>query len=168
MLPLKAKQEMKNIVFDEYEFEQALGIGDGQGSLACCGPWGCKESDMTEQLNWTESLLFTSEKGQTISPWAEQRHVSLTGGQGPPDKPLSMIIIIKANQRNSFQHGVRIGFRPAIMRLSFDLWMGSVVWDFWIGAFFSEQLLAFNPDKMPRSPVASLGPRVTFKMFATH
>ena len=34
-----------------YEFEETLGVGDGQGSLACCSPWGCKESDMTEQLN---------------------------------------------------------------------------------------------------------------------
>ena len=30
-----------------HEFEQALGVGDGQGSLACCSPWGRKESDMT-------------------------------------------------------------------------------------------------------------------------
>ena len=30
------------------------GVGDGQGGLACCGSWGCKESDTTEQLNWTE------------------------------------------------------------------------------------------------------------------
>ena len=36
---------------DEQEFEQALGVGDGQRSLACCSPWGRKESDMTEQLN---------------------------------------------------------------------------------------------------------------------
>ena len=36
------------------EFEQALGVGDEQGSLACYSPWGCKESDTTEQLNWTE------------------------------------------------------------------------------------------------------------------
>ena len=36
------------------EFEQALGVGDGQGSPACCSPWGCKESVMTEWLNWTE------------------------------------------------------------------------------------------------------------------
>ena len=35
-----------------HEFEQALGVGNGQGSLACCSPWGLKESDMTEQLNW--------------------------------------------------------------------------------------------------------------------
>ena len=39
---------------DGHEFEQALGVGDGQGSLVCCSPWGCKESDTTEQLNWTE------------------------------------------------------------------------------------------------------------------
>ena len=37
-----------------HEFEQALEIGDGQGGLACCNPWGHKKSDMTEQLNWTE------------------------------------------------------------------------------------------------------------------
>ena len=37
-----------------HEFEQALGVGDGQGSLACCSPWDHKESDMTERLNWTE------------------------------------------------------------------------------------------------------------------
>ena len=33
------------------EFEEAQGVGDGQGSLACCSPWGRKESDTTEQLN---------------------------------------------------------------------------------------------------------------------
>ena len=31
-----------------HEFQQALGVGDGQGSLACCSLWGHKESDMTE------------------------------------------------------------------------------------------------------------------------
>ena len=36
---------------DGHEFEQALGVGDGQGGLACCGSGGHKESDMTEQLN---------------------------------------------------------------------------------------------------------------------
>ena len=36
---------------DGHEFEQALGVGDGQGSLVCCSPWGHKESDMTERLN---------------------------------------------------------------------------------------------------------------------
>ena len=39
---------------DGYESEQAPGVGDGQGSLVCCGSWGHKELDMTEQLNSTE------------------------------------------------------------------------------------------------------------------
>ena len=40
---------------DRHEFEQAPGVGDGQGSLACCSPRGCNELDTTERLNWTES-----------------------------------------------------------------------------------------------------------------
>ena len=40
-----------------HESEQAPGVGDGQGSLVCCSPWDRKESDMTEQLNWTEACL---------------------------------------------------------------------------------------------------------------
>ena len=40
---------------NEHEFEQAPGVGDGQRSLACCSPWGHKESDTTEWLNWTET-----------------------------------------------------------------------------------------------------------------
>ena len=39
---------------NEHQFEQAPGDGEGQGSLECCSPWGCKQSDTTEQLNWTE------------------------------------------------------------------------------------------------------------------
>jgi len=35
-----------------HQFEQALGVGDWQGNLECCSPWGCKKSDTTEQLNW--------------------------------------------------------------------------------------------------------------------
>ena len=48
---------------DGHEFEQALGVGDRQGSLACSSPWGRKESDTTERLNWTESNL------KTALPW---------------------------------------------------------------------------------------------------
>ena len=58
------RQEEKGITEDEMvglhqwhdgdEFEQALGVGDAYGSLEYCNPWGLKESDMTEWLNWTE------------------------------------------------------------------------------------------------------------------
>ena len=41
---------------DGHEFEWTPGVGDGQGGLACCDSWGCKELDMTERLNWTEPL----------------------------------------------------------------------------------------------------------------
>ena len=45
--------------FDRHEFEQAPRVGDGQGSLLCCSPWGHKESDMTEQLNLTKTQNMT-------------------------------------------------------------------------------------------------------------
>ena len=40
---------------DGHEFEQAPGVGDGQGGLVCCSPWGHKELDTTEWLNWTNT-----------------------------------------------------------------------------------------------------------------
>ena len=49
---------------DGHETEWTPGVGDGQGGLACCNSWGCKESDTTERLNWTEPkdfLLWASE-----------------------------------------------------------------------------------------------------------
>ena len=39
---------------DGHEFGWTPGVGDGQGGLACCNSWGCKELDTTERLNWTE------------------------------------------------------------------------------------------------------------------
>ena len=48
---------------DGHEFEQAPGVGDGQGRLACSSPWGCKESDTTEWLNWTGGERMTQEGG---------------------------------------------------------------------------------------------------------
>ena len=50
-----------------HEFEQAPGVGDGQGGLVCCSSWGCKESDMTEPLNWTELRRLLR------VPWTERR-----------------------------------------------------------------------------------------------
>ena len=53
----KGMTEMRwldGIRLEGHEFEQVLGVGDGQGRLACCSPWGHKESDTTECLKWTE------------------------------------------------------------------------------------------------------------------
>ena len=54
---------------DRHEFEQALGDGDGQGSLACCSPWGLKELDTTEWLSWTLPI-WTVSRGKQKS-WEE-------------------------------------------------------------------------------------------------
>ena len=67
-------------------FGWALGVGDGQGGLACCGSWGCKESDMTErELNWM--LSGTHPTSLTFSPvWSSLKqasfYVSLDTTQG--------------------------------------------------------------------------------------
>ena len=54
---------------DGRESGWTLGVGDGQGGLACCDSWDCKESDMTERLNWTELnwwLIFNSQAKSLI------------------------------------------------------------------------------------------------------
>ena len=45
-----------------HEFEQAPWVGVGQGNLVCCSPWGRKESDTTERLNWTELINLVSQQ----------------------------------------------------------------------------------------------------------
>ena len=52
--------------FSEHGFVWTPGVGDGQGGLACCGTWGCKESDMTERLNWTELMWRTDSFEKTL------------------------------------------------------------------------------------------------------
>ena len=49
-----------------HEFEQALGVGDRQGGLACCSPWGRKESHTTERLNGTELTSFLFPFSKTV------------------------------------------------------------------------------------------------------
>ena len=62
-----------------HEFEQVPGAGNGQGSLACCSPWGHKESDTTERLNWTElnSLHQLRDISQTFFPCVLKNAASL-------------------------------------------------------------------------------------------
>ena len=55
-----------------HEFEQTLGDGEGQGSLVCCSPWGCKESEMTKGLN-NISLHYGSKPVSCISPSLQVR-----------------------------------------------------------------------------------------------
>ena len=54
---------------DGHEFEWTPGVGDGQGGLTCCSSWGCKESGMTERLNWTEPMIWCDENN-TLPSWS--------------------------------------------------------------------------------------------------
>ena len=55
-----------------HEFEWTRGVGDGQGGLVCCNSWGRKESDTTEQLNWTEHICKESRKMVLMNLFARQ------------------------------------------------------------------------------------------------
>ena len=67
-----------------HESEQASGVGDGQGSLACCSPRGCKKPDIIEWLNWTEQKLLIRERkclktqrvapGASLASWLLRQH----------------------------------------------------------------------------------------------
>ena len=59
---------------DGREFEWIPGVGDGRGGLVCCDSWGCKESDMTEQLKWTELN------------WKHTQHFSMSRGYSSDQK----------------------------------------------------------------------------------
>ena len=58
-------------VLNGHDFEQTLGDGEGQGSLACCSPWNRKESDTTEQLNDKTTQRDTKGLG-SLSPKYQQ------------------------------------------------------------------------------------------------
>ena len=70
---------------DGHESEWTPGVGDGQGGLACCDSWGRKESDTTEQLNWTELnwRILIKERlmnGYSFSGWRQWAGVEGTHG----------------------------------------------------------------------------------------
>ena len=89
------RQEEKETTEDEmigwyhwlcgHEFAWTLGVGDGQGSLACCSPWGLKESDTTEWLNWIESTPCE------ILGWVNHKLESRLLGEIPTTADIQMI-----------------------------------------------------------------------------
>ena len=73
------RQEEKGMTEDEmvgwhhwlngHEFEQAWSVGNEQGSLACCSPWGCKASNTTEWLSWTDLVLYYLDEWAHLCEW---------------------------------------------------------------------------------------------------
>ena len=67
---------------DGHEFEQAPGVGDGQGNLVCCSPWDCKELDTTEWLTWMKPVSF--------NPWNREHRKALCPGAPQCPAPLKV------------------------------------------------------------------------------
>ena len=69
---------------DGHEFVWIPGVGYGQGGLACCDSWGCKKSDTTERLNWTEvkqnwkKMKSPSRVRHFATPWTISYHTPLS------------------------------------------------------------------------------------------
>ena len=78
----------------DMSLSELRGVGDGQGGLACCDSWGCKESDTTERLNWTE-LNWTHLKGFPCSsvvnnlPAVQETRVRFLGWEDPLEKEMA-------------------------------------------------------------------------------
>ena len=88
-----------------YEFEQALGDSEGQGSLACCSPWGCKESDTTKQLNWTDRFMDYN-KCTTTSVTFQCRVIIFGQLSSLNLESLFMNILEHINHLSQFSHSV--------------------------------------------------------------
>ena len=63
---------------DGHEFGQAPGVGDRQGSLACCRRWGHKELDMTERLNWGLTVMLYNEMSAPVEKFWWLKHGTWT------------------------------------------------------------------------------------------
>ena len=93
---------------DGHGFRWTPGVDVGQGGLACCGSWGHKESDTTERLNWTYSivlfyvLVFGCKACRILAPWPEikptppavEGEVPTAGQTGNPKPPILILILM--------------------------------------------------------------------------
>ena len=110
-------QEEKGMTEDEmagwhyrlngHEFEWTPGVGDGQGSLACCNSWGHKESDTTDRLNWTELNALKD------NPSSSMRQDSL------PFKEVT-------------SHCMNTPHFPLFTHILMDIWVAFTSWLLWI------------------------------------
>ena len=101
-------------------FRWTLGVGDGQGRLVCCGSWGCKELDTTEQLNWTE--LNEGGVGDTHSIPGSERSPRERNGNllqhsclaNSMDKFLVATVLAKSQTQLSIFHSFNIEIKLSV------------------------------------------------------
>ena len=103
--------------FNGHEFEQALGVYDGQGSLACCDSWDCKESDTTKWMNWTE--LNWGDPGGLQSMGLQRV------GQDLVNEHTWMLTTRREGEKRQCQETIRSHLSSPIFRAYFMKWQGS-------------------------------------------
>ena len=111
---------------DRRESGWTLGVGDGQGGLACYDLWGCRESDMTEWLRWTELMEFTTY-------W--RKGVNLIGTFTECLKPTNMIKFQMNDQSFaklkgfiSWWPGSWTFYNPYVKEMAKEIWFTQVIW----------------------------------------
>ena len=86
-----------------HELGWTLGVGDGQGGLACCDSWGCKESDATEWLNWTEYI-------QDVSPRVLRIYKILQFSNARPFFKGSLGVLLMVGTHHGKLHALTLGW----------------------------------------------------------
>ena len=97
---------------DGHEFEQALGVGEGQGSLVCCSPRGRKESDTAEQLNWAKIYHLQTAFHQTTLDFSWETFltrlltwIKITLSKKSSDRKCVFICTSSSKQLNRWEKG---------------------------------------------------------------
>ena len=157
---------------DGHEFEWTLGDGDGQGGLACCDSQGHKESDTTEQLNWTELkvIILCAKSLQLCLTLCDPMDNHVTSSSAPKFTLLARVVTSAWNifppdlhlaniYHLEFKYHQRGLHKPPIIALTPSLTLSTLLWFISFTALISIRLtyLLCPPPRMPtlwgRQPV---------------
>ena len=113
---------------DEHEFEQVPGVGDGQGSLVCCSPWGCKESDTTEWLNWTHAESCESPNLEVIfgNSHTTRMFIGTLNDNKKLEEKFKCLSTSEWINNNAFIHWMYIAMKKNQLILSTIIWMNLI------------------------------------------
>ena len=113
---------------NEHEFEQVPGVGDGQGSLVCCSPWGCKESDTTEWLNWTHAESCESPNLEVIfgNSHTTRMFIGTLNDNKKLEEKFKCLSTSEWINNNAFIHWMYIAMKKNQLILSTIIWMNLI------------------------------------------
>ena len=134
---------------NRHEFEQALGVSDGEGSQACCSRWGRKELDMTEQLSWTETgpgrvaEESSSEARQVLFFTVKKVSISETAPQGKTSRE-SHLSLSERDAGSLIPMQTRGHCRTYVLLIPALLTSWKYPWNYFYKIFLSIKALGFS------------------------